>query len=643
MPLTQSSNMSVKTNIKSDIIDECKHQSPTSATKRAPSTVRRAIPPRPSHKATSSVLSTITQRSNSASKSHAEAEQQDEIDESRWSNEVPRSRLAAHSISRSRSDSISNVHAAPVSVSVSTGGYTAQAQNPLTPSAVTSPAVSHAAISVRKPISQLTETKPLNVSLFVNDVPSDYVCTLCDGVVKAPYDIQCGHLFCRTCMLKHVNAGHKKCPMASCQAALPPVPQRGQVSQWKLNNAIRKIVAKMEMKCREHAAGCTAVYAVGIDECNDREHEQLCEYAQIRCEQCNEYCKRSAMSDHVANECNERTQRCERCLDMIKMKDYSQHTSTDLHCANMSYCPNRCTDADGNVTVIVQSKLEQHRTLCTQQPTRCQICDLMLPLSEMNNHLNNSAAQHLNALYNRFTAHTQSDVYATLVDEIRSLRVENEELRSFVTEHKQTVNRQLKMLREYQTDHSDAQYQDLLHNKSLISELQHKQQYVLEYTCANISKMQGGKRSVSQQFEYQINDHTYLLTLFVQVDNGVADQRKYTFCVNVVRGALPLPLSITIQFKHAIDHKAVHVPSISNKTLNYTFTKLGSGYGMPVTLAQLKKCQAYRPERDEVTYSVVFSPAPQLAAWRNNVACDYKPNVMADANIQTDTIFGVSQ
>lgn len=574
--------------------------------KRAPSTVRRAIPPKPTN--ATSALHNVRRRSSSTSKTTA--------DDDDWSSHVPRTRnspsLSCTSVTNE------NVHADPISVSDSNRvqQVSNDQQNSLTPSNTI--ATSQRNVSIRRPVTQLIETIPLSIDLFIKPVSSDYICALCNGVAKSPYDLSCGHLFCRTCMLKYVNKGHRTCPNTACKLLLPPIPTKGQVSQWKVNQAIRKIVAKMHVRCRSHADGCTAEYMIGIDEANIVQHEIVCEYTQISCEQCNQYTQRKLMHEHLNKLCNERTERCDKCLDMIKVKDMSQHTDNDLHCRHLIYCPNRCIDTNNNVTIIPQSQLDTHRAVCAQQPTKCSICDITLSLCEMNNHLNNNAIQHVNSLHDKLRLNTGQDRYNQLVDELRALRAENDELRSFVTEHKQTVNKQLRSLREYQSEHGDAQYNELIQQKSLINELQHKQQYVLEHHCTGLSTLQSGKRSTSQEYIYQINDHTYTFTLFIQCDDGIGQQKKYTFCVNVLQGALPLPLSFTLQYKHAVEHKAVHVSGVSNKVLTYTFNKHGSGYGLPVTVEQLIKYGAYDPANDSLIFSAVISASTQIAAWRNN-------------------------
>ena len=57
--------------------------------------------------------------------------------------------------------------------------------------------------------------KFLDVSRLLIDQNSikDYICSLCNGIIKQPRQDCCGHIFCKSCIILYVSNFKNTCPV----------------------------------------------------------------------------------------------------------------------------------------------------------------------------------------------------------------------------------------------------------------------------------------------------------------------------------------------------------------------------------------------------------------------------------------------
>ena len=141
-------------------------------------------------------------------------------------------------------------------------------------------------------------------NLFINPIADEaFVCSICNDVVNKPFDIPCGDLFCRQCLIKAVyinnNPHNNNCSCCSLPRLCPNC--RFPISPLHLlhpNRAIRKIINSWSIRCPNSSLGCEWKDTIGFEERNYRNHKKNCDYLIIQCEDCEKPYQRKCKQDH---------------------------------------------------------------------------------------------------------------------------------------------------------------------------------------------------------------------------------------------------------------------------------------------------------------------------------------------------------
>ena len=92
------------------------------------------------------------------------------------------------------------------------------------------------------------EERMLRLRFVRGDLASHFYCAICQQVFTDPVFIQCGHVFCRTCIGLWLNNSNSKCPECRASASAKHVAPA---------YIVRQIIGEEEVHCLN--PGCTAI------------------------------------------------------------------------------------------------------------------------------------------------------------------------------------------------------------------------------------------------------------------------------------------------------------------------------------------------------------------------------------------------
>ncbi|RUS89082.1 hypothetical protein EGW08_003145, partial [Elysia chlorotica] len=138
---------------------------------------------------------------------------------------------------------------------------------------------------------------------FVRPVDQHLRCPICSHVLESPVLTQCGHTFCRTCLLTWLA-------QSGVSASWPGPPDRdlhddhsgtcpecrSMVSVGELSQVIclRNLILSLEVTCENSDRGCPAHFPLERNEV----HLQTCGHAPVSCCGCQGMINRAELTSH---------------------------------------------------------------------------------------------------------------------------------------------------------------------------------------------------------------------------------------------------------------------------------------------------------------------------------------------------------
>ncbi|XP_066911274.1 TNF receptor-associated factor 6-like isoform X2 [Clytia hemisphaerica] len=171
--------------------------------------------------------------------------------------------------------------------------------------------------------------------------PDVYECPICLLVLRMPMQTECGHRFCKSCILKVIREGRPNCPIDN---------ERLSENQIFPDNFARREILSLSVRCRNFKQyGCKWHQELrAIDR-----HMETCDYSFTPCtNKCGKDVQRVHLKDHLDNDCVRRVIECEYCNIKIVYSRVVEHNET---CTNFPVvCPNNCG------TKLIRQQLKQH-------------------------------------------------------------------------------------------------------------------------------------------------------------------------------------------------------------------------------------------------------------------------------------------
>ena len=151
-------------------------------------------------------------------------------------------------------------------------------------------------------------------SLFIDEVPADCLCAICQDVLDSPKEtLTCQHAFCEECIVNWLDK-HKSCPTCRCPLSYNDLITLHRIWKDKLN--------KLQLHCLNSYVGCREVMSLHELE----KHKTVCLYVRVSCPHspCNKIIERGHIQTHVSN-CSYRKMACTTCHMNITAMEFDQH------------------------------------------------------------------------------------------------------------------------------------------------------------------------------------------------------------------------------------------------------------------------------------------------------------------------------
>ncbi|KAM8777551.1 RING finger protein 151 [Rhynchonycteris naso] len=144
----------------------------------------------------------------------------------------------------------------------------------------------------------LQESGGYDLNLFTSPPNSNFLCSVCHGVLRRPVRLPCSHIFCKKCILRWL-ARQTTCPCC-----------RKEVKRKKMAhmNKLQKTIGRLEVKCKNAETGCLVTCPLA----HRRGHQNSCPFELIVCpnEGCMTRMPRGALAEHRQHCQRDTRQRC---------------------------------------------------------------------------------------------------------------------------------------------------------------------------------------------------------------------------------------------------------------------------------------------------------------------------------------------
>ncbi len=131
----------------------------------------------------------------------------------------------------------------------------------------------------------------MDPSLFIDEVPSYFLCSVCLNVVELPVEhTLCDNNFCSNCLSMLISR-RSCCPL--CRGCLK------QSNIRPLHRILKVQYDSLKMKCMHANDGCNASFPLSEKE----RHENECNYHTIECQYCQIRLNANDLSTHEATRC----------------------------------------------------------------------------------------------------------------------------------------------------------------------------------------------------------------------------------------------------------------------------------------------------------------------------------------------------
>lgn len=187
---------------------------------------------------------------------------------------------------------------------------------------------------------------------FVPARSEKYDCPICLLVLREPMQTECGHRFCKSCILKWLRESEARCPVDN-----QPLEER----QLFPDNFAKREILALTVKCPNHQKGCDQIVVLK----HLQSHLNNCVCSLTPCPNvCGSILLRGKLSEHIQKECSKRKIKCSYCQSEIVAEKQQVHI---LDCPQWTIsCPSCSVE-------LVRQQLQRHlSTECQKTIVKCQ-------------------------------------------------------------------------------------------------------------------------------------------------------------------------------------------------------------------------------------------------------------------------------
>ncbi|XP_078667690.1 TNF receptor-associated factor 6-like isoform X2 [Branchiostoma floridae x Branchiostoma belcheri] len=210
-----------------------------------------------------------------------------------------------------------------------------------------------------------------------------YECPICLMGLREPVQTNCGHRFCRYCILKSIRDAGARCPVDNSPLTEEQI--------FPDNFAKREILA-LRVKCSNK--GCKEkMELIGLDN-----HLSTCNFAFVRCPlECGDTFWRKDIPEHLDNDCPRRLVKCEHCFKEIPFDQQESHLE---ECPNVvrpcEFCQQQLTNEQ--MARHVENECPRALVLCIFSAVGCNV--EKMERRNLSEHLQEFTQVHLRLLLN---------------------------------------------------------------------------------------------------------------------------------------------------------------------------------------------------------------------------------------------------
>nr|ALA55871.1 TNF receptor-associated factor 6 protein [Cyclina sinensis] len=215
--------------------------------------------------------------------------------------------------------------------------------------------------------------------VFVPHRSEKFDCPICLLVLREPMQTECGHRFCRACILKWLRESESRCPVDN-----QPLEER----QLFPDNFAKREILVLNVKCPNHTKGCDQIVVLK----HLQTHLENCIFSLTPCpNECTSVLMRGRLSEHLQNQCPKRIIRCSLCQSEFVAEKKQDHQLD---------CPEAIINCPSCELQLKRQLLTQHlNTECKKALTRCQYQLLGCPYEgerqSLEDHENSQLAYHM--------------------------------------------------------------------------------------------------------------------------------------------------------------------------------------------------------------------------------------------------------
>ncbi|XP_060697695.1 TNF receptor-associated factor 2 [Hemiscyllium ocellatum] len=225
--------------------------------------------------------------------------------------------------------------------------------------------------------------------LLATKVEGKYLCFECHGILRKPFQAQCGHRYCASCLKRIVSTGSQKCAACIQEDIYEEPLSVLDASSAFPDNAARREVENLPAVCNNES--CTWKGTVKEYEAD---HEGRCEYTLTPCEACSRMVRQLDMSRHLERECPERNLNCKFCKLLFHHKDIKAH---DEICSKFPLTCEWCGKKK-----IPREKYLDHTRTCGKVKFPCRFnvigCEITAEKEKLAEHENQCVVDHMQML-----------------------------------------------------------------------------------------------------------------------------------------------------------------------------------------------------------------------------------------------------
>nr|ABN04154.1 tumor necrosis factor receptor-associated factor 6 [Branchiostoma belcheri] len=194
--------------------------------------------------------------------------------------------------------------------------------------------------------------------LWDSPLEHKYECPICLMGLREPVQTNCGHRFCRYCILKSIRDAGARCPVDNTPLTEEQI--------FPDNFAKREILA-LRVKCSNKGRK-EKIELTYLDS-----HLSTCNFAFVRCPlECGDTFWRKDIPEHLNNDCPRRLVKCPHCFKEIPFDQQESHLE---ECPNVvrpcKFCQQELTNEQ--MTRHVKNECPRAPVLCVFKPVGCNV------------------------------------------------------------------------------------------------------------------------------------------------------------------------------------------------------------------------------------------------------------------------------